>query len=209
MKLVCFSNNTGGGLVCDLLNKHSSRSSGYKLDSIWHNALKIGDSASIQWSVDRAAWLEKCQRYRHLDKWLGTHVHPSAIPNLDEFSQIVVIATETRTSRLYRWLRYYRGWFCDTFPDWHESDDLASKDRIRELAKNTIQPYPSYHGCWNIEFADVVNGKFVGDNQLNYEYFGHWLQANSFLTDGSSTWASQRFAEAEWELHHKTPFKYI
>lgn len=52
MNLVCFSNNTAGGLVCDLLNNKQSMSDGYKIRSKEHNTFKIDDTPSIQLTTD-------------------------------------------------------------------------------------------------------------------------------------------------------------
>ena len=209
MKLVCFSNNTGGGLVCDLLNGHSSPAQGYRLNSPEHNIFKIGDVPGVQWSVDIGAWLDRCDQHRNHVQWMGTHLHPRGIPNLDDFQQVVVITTERRTSRRLRWLRYYHGWFRSEFPHWQESSDLHDIDRVRELAKNTLVPYPAHAGCWNVEFADLVSGEFVANNNLDYDYYWRWRESNSFLMSPEDSWASQRFDEAEWEQLHQKPYRYI
>jgi hypothetical protein len=209
MKLVCFSNNTAGGLVCDLLNHRRSNMDSYRTTGSAHSAFKIGDRPDIQWSVDTESWNRQISRVQDLELWMGTHLHPSGIPDPVEFQQIVVITTESRRSRLYRWLRYYHGWFCHHDPDWSESDDLAAIDRIRELAKNVLEPYTPYPGCWNVEFEHIVSGQFVAENNLDDEYYQQWRKANAFLYAPVDSWAVQRFNEAEWEILNQKPYRYI
>jgi hypothetical protein len=209
MKLVCFSNNTAGGLVCDLLNHQRSGINSYRTTGSAHSAFKLGDSPGIQWSVDPVTWQQQVDRFWGTDHWMGTHVHPSGIPDLNPFQQIVVISTESRRSRLYRWLRYYHGWFCHHDPHWVESDDLVSIDRIRELAKNVFDPYTPHPGCWNVEFEHIVSGQFVADHGLDHEYYQQWRNANQFLYSSANSWAVQRFHEAEWEILNQKPYRYI
>lgn len=208
MKLVCFSNNTAGGLVCDLLNQKTSAISGYKTAGPEHNALKIGDTPTIQRKVDQSLWASAVERNRS-DVWLGTHLHPSGIPDRLMFEQILAITTETRQSKLYRWLRYYHGWFKNAHPGWMESEELHTIDQIRELAKNVFEPFESFPGCWNVEFADIVTGKFVSEHRLDIHHFNQWQKANDFLYDSSDSWAIRCFNEAEWELANNKPYKYI
>jgi hypothetical protein len=209
MKLVCFSNNTAGGLVCDLLNHRRSNMDSYKTTGSAHSLFKVGDRPDIQWAVNTASWQQQISLFRGLELWMGTHLHPSGIPDRDEFQQIVVITTESRLSRLYRWLRYYHVWFCHHEPDWAESDDLAAVDRIRELAKNVFEPYTPYPGCWNVEFEHIVSGQFVAEHDLDYEYYQQWRNANAFLYSSADSWAVQRFNEAEWEILNQKPYRYI
>jgi len=208
MKLVCFSNNTAGGLVCDLLNQKTSIISGYKTAGPEHSAFKIGDTPTVQRTVNPILWGEAVKR-NNLNIWLGTHLHPSGIPDRSQFQQILSITTETRQSKLYRWLRYYHGWFKNSHPDCTESNDLSRIDQIRELAKNVFEPFESFSGCWNVEFEDIVNGVFVTEHGLDIQHFNQWQKANDFLYNLSDSWAIQRFNEAEWELTYKRPYKYI
>jgi hypothetical protein len=209
MKLVCFSNNTAGGLVCDLLNNHTSSMVGYRTDGLYHNAFKIGDVPGVQWTVNPSDWTKAVSRNREMDHWLGTHLHPSGVPDLSIFTDVIAITTCQRQSKIYRWLRYYYGWFQSEHPEWVESDDLADIDKIRELAKNVFEEFTPYHGCTNVEFADIVNGNFTSSQNLDNDHFQNWRNANSFLDYYSDSWAYQRFCEAEWELSNQMPYKYI
>lgn len=210
MKLVCFCNNTAGGLVCDLLNGKDSLVTGYKTNGPEHSYLKLGDTSTVQYTVDNSHWDELVNKHKGTNAWVGTHCHPNGIPNIDSFDKILIITTESRESKLYRWLRYYYGWFCHTYPDWYETDELERIDKVRELAKNVFPPFVSFPGGLNVEFADVVAGKFVSDHGLNKEVFSSWKERNPWLTDHVTyKWGVDRFNEAEWELLHQKPFKYV
>lgn len=209
MKLICFSNNTAGGLLCDLLNNRTSDFNGYSVSSPEHSVFKVGDTPSIQNSIDLVEWNNLVKNY-HEDIWSGTHAHPSCIPDLSIFYKVIVITTETRDSKIYRWLRYYHGWFKTACPDWVESDELEKIDKIRCLAKNVLDSFVSHPVCANIEFADIVSGKYINENKLNVDYFNAWKERNPWLyTETDESWAVKRFIEAEYELANKIPYRYI
>jgi hypothetical protein len=210
MKLVCFSNNTAGGLVCDLLNRKTSDFFGYKTSNLEHSVFKIGDTSTIQTQIDLSIWQARIECYKNQPKWFGTHAHPSCIPDLSLFDDVISITTVTRKSKLYRWLRYYHGWFKNAHPDWYESQALEKIDKVRELAKNVFEAFLPHDNCKNIEFEDIVEGKFVKDFNLDVEYFSTWKNNNSWLYDfKDNDWTVQRFYEAECEIATSIPFKYI
>jgi len=210
MKLVCFSNNTAGGLLCDLLNRKTSKFSGYKISNLEHSAFKIGDTPTIQTQINLHAWQSRIDRYKNQSEWFGTHAHPSCIPDLSVFEEVISITTVTRKSKLYRWLRYYHGWFKNAHPDWQESDSLEQIDKIRELAKNMFEVFLPHDNCKNVEFEDIVEGKFVKEFDLDIEHFSNWKTNNTWLYNfKDADWAVQRFCEAEYEIATGVPFKYI
>ena len=213
MKLICFSNNTGGGLLCDLLNNRTSDLIRYSVAATEHNVFKVGDTPSIQNSINKIKWNDLVKNYYkdiYKDIWFGTHTHPSCIPDLSIFNKVIAITTETRDSKIYRWLRYYHGWFKTVCPDWIESDGLDKIDKIRCLAKNVLDPFEPHPNCINIEFADIVSGKYINENKLNIDYFNIWKERNPWLyTENNESWAVKRFNEAEYEIVNKTPYRYI
>ena len=79
MKLVCFANQTGGGLMCDLLNKEeSSRYNKYHITSATHGMFKTGDTGGVHRIFDEAAWLksldklnENLQAVREISVYIG------------------------------------------------------------------------------------------------------------------------------------------
>jgi hypothetical protein len=207
MNLVCFANNTGGGLVCDLLNNKFNINS-YKTANIEHSKFKIGDTPTVQFLFDIDQWNRIVDNNREFDSWGGTHIHPSVIPDLSIFNRVIAITTHSRNSKLYRFLRYYHGWFCTEHPNWTEDNSLATIDKIRELAKNVFVEFVEHPDCENIEFEHIVNGNFVTNNNLNIEYFTKWKLSNPWLYN-IPEWSAKRFNEAEWELTHKKPYRYV
>lgn len=208
MKLICFSNNTAGGLLCDLLNNRTSDMTGYRTEGPHHSAFKVGDAPGVQWSVDTEIWNSRIIQNQNFDCWLGTHAHPSAIPDIQVFDKVIAITTMSRSSKLYRWLRYYHGWWKSHNPQWRETNDLVDIDQMREMAKNVFVEFTPHPNCWNIEFCDIVDGIFVEQQGLNLEYFHKWKSSNQFLNYDTKEWAYLRFCEAEWEILHKKPYKY-
>jgi len=214
MKLICFSNNTAGALLCNLLNNNllvdENDPISYRVSSWQHHEFKIGDTPSIQRSIDIDNWNQKINTWKNNNFWFGTHAHPSAIPDLSIFDEVIAITTTSRTSKLYRWLRYYHGWFKSVHPNWKETNDLEKIDKIRCLAYNVFDEFEPHSNCKNIEFEDIVSGKFIQDTNLNLNYFNEWKKRNSWLySDNNNMWAIQRFNEAEYELTTKTPYRYI
>lgn len=207
MNLVCFSNNTAGGLVCDLLNDKLPIIDNYKTTNKEHNIFKLTDSPTV---MNEIIWNNLVFRYKNSDLWYGTHCHPSCI-KLEDFESVICVTTLTEKSKIYRWLRYYHGWFKSECLDWREDSTLEKIDKIRELSKNVFVEFKPYPNCKNIEFEDIVNGKFVEDNNLNQEYFEQWKQNNPWLYEENieKSWCVQRFFEAKWELETNQPFRYI
>lgn len=209
MKLVCFPNNSGGGLVCDLLNKNTISMDGYKTSNQEHSLFKFSDSQAVQWTVNPIKWYLKINQYKGQDKWFGTHCHPSGIPNLAEFDQVISINVTTRNSKLYRWLRCYYGYFLKQNPHWKEVVDINAIDQVREFSKSMIESFPPSNNCRNVEFEDIVNGKFIMENNLDLTQFQTWKNSNSFLYDYKDTdWCVQRFIEAEYEVENNEPWQY-
>ena len=213
MKLICFSSNTAGGLLCNLLNNkfYPGIHLGYSLPSDEHDAMKMGlSSATIQKTVDIDEWNSRAQQLKDSDLWYGTHLHPSAIPRLDLFVKVLAITTTSRMSKLYRWLRYYHGWFKSVETSWEETEELVEIDKIRCLSKNVFEEFTPHPRCINVEFEDIVSGKFINENDLNIEYFNHWKSHNPWLYPiDAASWAVRRFDEAEYEITTNQSFKYI
>lgn len=211
MKLVCFSNNTAGGLVCNLLNKQKIIFNGYKTKNQEHNLLKFEDTPTICNSIDdKKLWYDITNKYKVTDLWYGTHVHPSGIPNINDYEEILTITTQTEKSKLYRWLRYYYGWYYTETVNWREDDTLEKIDKIRELSKNVFVEFKPYNNLNYVEFEEIVNGNFVKNNGLDQVEFANWKSANNFLYDSClNNWGTKRFYEAQYELRTNKPFKYI
>lgn len=212
MKLVCFSNNTAGGLVCDLLNNKLPIMIDYKTDSVQHKVFKIDDSPTIITEIsdkNLLVWNELVKKKKNLNLWYGTHYHPSCI-KLEDFKSVICITTLTEKSKIYRWLRYYHGWFKSEYSNWIEDETIEKIDKIRELSKNVFVEFKPHPNCKNIEFEDIVNGKFVMENNLNQTYFELWKENNQWLYEENleQSWCVQRFFEAKWELETNQSFRY-
>jgi len=198
--------------MCNLLNNvfPDTAPGGYRLNSDHHNGFKVGDTPTIQDAIDINEWYQKLELHKHSNEWFGTHAHPSAIPNLHEFDEVIVITTQERYSKLQRWLRYYYGWYLSEYPNWQETDSLESIDKIRRMAHNVFVEFPAHRQCKNIEFQDIVSGKFIRESSLNLEYFKQWQDRNPWLYPiNEDSWAVKRFMEAEYEVINNLPYRYI
>ena len=214
MKLICFSNNTAGGLLCNLLNNNLDINSydhfTYRVSSPEHEEFKFDDTASIQKELNVDTWNKKIAVWKDSTVWVSTHAHPSIIPDLSVFDEVITITTMSRTSKLYRWIRYYHGWFKVANPSWIESDNLDSIDKIRCLAYNVFDPFIPHPDCKNIEFEDIISGNFIQSAKLDTEYFAKWKLKNPWLYSvDENSWAVKRFNEAEYEVTNNSAYKYI
>ena len=179
MKLVCFPNFAAGGLVCELLNPIDTED---LLDGITfngnmhHSLMKIGDNGMVFRNFNEAEW-HKCltrvrgMPYRLKDMWLGTHCHPTSIPEkyFKEFEQVMAITTESRLSKYYRFLRY----------SW---DPVIGKEfapiKIADFVSESFESDPR---CINVEFEHIVDGSWVKEMNLDYDKYLLWREINSFL----------------------------
>lgn len=208
MKLVCFSNNTAGGLVCDLLNQKISQFDGYKTNNHEHHLFDVGDAAGVYRDYDQKLWHKKLIENKNKDIWMGTHLHPSAIKDLSDFQEVIAITTTSLKSQYYRWLRYYNGWFLSNEKEFLESKEIDRVDKIRELVKNVFDVFGPDSRCKNVEFESIVDGSFVIDNNLDFNYYLNWKSKNTWLYDNSSLWATKRFYEALYESGTGLEFQY-
>ena len=185
MNLVCFSNFTAGGLVCDLLNNTVNQFEGITLkNNLAHHLLKIGDNGKVYRIFNSEVWdkeLELFEKRKHkyseeaIDKdlsnfYVGTHCHPSCIPDnyFIKFGKVISITTERIESKLFRYLRMCYG--------------LRHKNNLPNYnAKLVIESFEPDSRCINIEFNDIVNGNFVKEYNLNLNHFEEWKKSNNFL----------------------------
>lgn len=182
MKLVCFPNQTAGALICDLLNNKISKLDNGQVKSVEHNFFKIGDNGIlVQRKFDKEKYYNKFKHYNSLNwtkgVWYGTHIHPNYIPNLNEFENVLCITDETIESKWYRAVRLYEMEF---------SPDMTFITHLKDTFVN-------HKDCINIEFSDIVSGKFVKDNNLNIEHFERWRQQNSYLYEYSNKELLEQF----------------
>ena len=181
MNLICFANFTAGGLLCDLLNNTTSKINGINLKTnLAHSFLKINDNGRVCRTFNKDFWDKRLNGNKILllvtetlnkdlsSFYVGTHSHPSCIPSeyLNKFNKVISITTETQESKFFRYVRMCHG-LKDTVPEHN--------------VYNVIESFESSANCINIEFKDIVNGKYILENNLNYEYYKIWREANPFL----------------------------
>lgn len=183
MNLVCFANHTAGGLLCDLLNDTRSQIDApilYK--NIEHHVFTFKNNARVCRYFDEATWTQREKRIIDSSKdiWYGTHIHPSSIPEsyFNKFNKVIAITTVTKRSKFYRFLRCY--YLNDMAFTVNSIINSPKKDpeQIAELIKETFEPD---HRCINIEFEDIVDGKYVSENNLNMDQLNIWKNHNNFL----------------------------
>ena len=179
MKLVCFPNFAAGGLVCEILNPIDSVDFVVGITfnhNVHHNLMKIGDNGKVYREFDEAQWqarLLKVSRLppTHQKMWLGTHCHPSCIPEkyLNQFDEVMAITTETRLSKYYRFLRYCH-------------DHVIGKQYTPEtIAHFVMESFESNPRCINVEFQRIVDGTWATEMNLNNNKYLLWRELNSFL----------------------------
>lgn len=180
MNLICFPNFTAGALICDLLNNTTSEFNGIVVRNKAHNFLKINDNGRVCRLFHKPHWDRQLNGTNILllgaeilnkdltNFYVGTHSHPNCIPKeyLDRFNKIIAVTTETQESKFFRYSRMCHG-LEGTLPEHN--------------ANNVIESFESSTYCTNIEFKDIVNGKYIVENDLNYEHYENWKKVNSFL----------------------------
>lgn len=172
MNLVCFPGLTAGALICNLLNQKFIPITDYTVQSKEHNVFKTGPEEGFQvyQTYVEKQWEKQILKYSKSNLYFGTHCHPTCIKSLNNFDKIIVITVTTIESKLYRFLR-------NVF-----IHKLENKKEIcgnaKMIIENNFEPFPN---CINIEFENIVNGKFVEDNKLNINYFNDWKKYNNYL----------------------------
>ena len=130
MNIICFSSHSAGGIMCDLLNNTSMdrvASTRKRMDPLYvifnreHNMLKgvrvdrKNSYIDISNGVFNNEMYLECIRelkYRNKpqDTWVGTHWHPTVIPNhILTSNKVIVITNERYASRLLLFIRLVNG----------------------------------------------------------------------------------------------------
>lgn len=223
MNLICYSHYTGGGILCNILNKFPrdrERKVGARINNFEH-FLFIGDNWTVydDFDVNRFEYQRQKVLQRNFDpewrknKFFGTHCHPIKI-NLANFNHAISITTDSKLSQLYRWLRAYHLYFK---PQWQSYYNQERQDLLRETAKSYHRPF--YHCAKErlieIEFADMVhkNSKFTNMCQQlvqepDFYRFDEWLNLNNFMFEPDKE-AVNAFWEAEYELSVQHRYVYV
>lgn len=194
MNLVCFPNLTAGGLVCNLLNSKYYPIRESAVYSPEHSVFKIDPEKNFETlrEYNKELWgkvihgVGKIEANKKL--YFGTHCHPSVIQDLKKFDKVVCITVTSYKSKLYRFIRNY---YVNKLFDKEEN-------KLVELAKDILDvDFEPYETAINVEFEDIVNGKFVDNFNLNKEYFDIWKTHNNFLynTDSFLTYCFDKAGE--------------
>ena len=207
MILVCFPHYTAGGLICDILtNSVSGIANNGGLNNTAHNYLKIGDSDSVQQSLDLDQFNKKFEELKHTITVFGTHCWAEYLP-CEKFDTVINLTTQTNKSKVYRWSRAFYHYFTKSTP-WQIDDPMKLIDKQRETAKNYVIPQinSTKPNVINIEFEDIVDSthwfESVFAEYSFIESLENWKNNNQFLYN-KDFWNSEpvvRFREAEYEI---------
>jgi len=201
MNLICFPHYTCGGFFCDLLNKETSPiGKSNNIESAKHNIGKVPPKNSYNGTgVDEVElYLKTLYQNEYVrgvfispssNAWLGTHCWPG---NFDTslYNNILLITTENKMSRLYRYARVFYTMIAGVFaynPKPQRPTDIKSYKTLgydKVIADNV----------YNLEFEDVVEWKPNVEELLlkfiDHTFIGHiharrktWVELNDFLYD--------------------------
>lgn len=207
MILVCFPHYTAGGLLCDILTHSvSGIADNGGIKNTEHGYLKIGDSDSVQQSLDLEQFNKKFEELKDTNKVFGTHCWAEYLP-CEKFNTVINITTQTNKSKVYRWSRAFYHYFKKSIP-WQITDPMHLIDKQRETAKNYVIPQinSTKANVINIEFEDIVDSTHWFNSIFKDYSFAktmqNWKNNNQFLYD-NDFWNSEpviRFREAEYEV---------
>ena len=127
MNILCYENHMAGGLMCDLLNNTSlanvlslkkSSDLPYTIYNREHHMLKSGiidplidiGNGVFTDKIYSACIRELKYRNKPQDTWVGTHWHPTVIPDhILTSNKVIVITNERYASRLLLFIRLVNG----------------------------------------------------------------------------------------------------
>lgn len=187
MKVVCVGSYCAGALVCDLLNGVRSPFETNVIKSRWNHILKESDDSRFLHLVlpeHQDEWITKTEKLIKKDWTNGLafacHQPPTLIPNLDIFEEIINITLTTMNSR---WLRFLRHYYIEINGQKMMQDH--SMTDIRGMI-NIIKHDPSWlpiEGVTNVEFEDIVSGKWCEEIGGDTEHMRIWQKKNKFIVD--------------------------
>jgi hypothetical protein len=207
MILVCFPHYTAGGLLCDIFtNTKSVVESHGGLGNTVHSNLKVGDSESVQRSLDLNEFNKKFEELKDTKTVFGTHCWAEYLP-CEKFDTVINVTTQTNKSKIYRWSRAFYHYYIQSMP-WQIDDRKQLIDKQRETAKNYFIPQvnSTKSNVINIEFEDIVEEtSWFRSVFLEYpfiEFVKNWKNNNQFLysRDFWNSTPVDRFREAEYEI---------
>jgi len=124
-----------------------------------------------------------------IGKWFAHHQPVFLIPNLDMFEEVINITTTTMKSK---WLRFLRHYYIEIngqkMIQEHALDEVKGMINIIKydpswLASTGTNRYGEGPKITNIEFEDVVTGKWCEDIGGDMDHMNTWKNKNPFLHD--------------------------
>ena len=223
MKIVCVGSYCAGALICDLLNGEASPFETSVIQNRFNHTLKVGPDDKFLHLVlptHLAEWEKLTTRLVGAEwtegKAFGHHQPIFLIPNLDIFEEVYNITTTTMKSRWYRFLRHY----------WIEINGQKmmqeySMDNIKGMI-NIIKHDPSWlpvegPNITNIEFEDVVSGKWCEETGGDMKHMATWRRKNKFILDDFEQdpalvelWETQEqyYMDPDWEEMNGRPAEF-
>ena len=187
MNLVTVGSYCAGALVSDLLNGVRSTFETSVIQSRWNHILKASNDGSFLHLVlpdHTQDWISKTEMLVKKNwtqgKYFATHQPPQIIPNLDIFERVINVTTQTDKSRFYRFLRHY-------YVEINGQKILQDthKDEVRFMI-NICKYDPTWvdsnaPNVTNIEFEDVVEGRFCDSIDGDQTHMASWKKRNAFI----------------------------
>lgn len=136
--------------------------------------------------INSILWKYACNKYkdRFAGQWFSTHFSPYKTPIInfplaDYFDQVVVISTNKKLSRFGKFLRLCYGLPLAEFSE-EQCIDFYTNFLTSAIENTWLGLGSKYE---QIEFNDIVTGKFVVDKNLDKDYFKIWQEQNSYLLE--------------------------
>lgn len=187
MNIVTVGSFCAGGIATDLLNCERNPFETSVIQSKWNHILKIADYQSrlhITLPEHTKEWLKRTEYLVQKDwtkgKYFGAHQPPQLIPNLNIFEHVINVTTNSDKSRFYRFLRHYY-------------IEINGQKMIQERAIDEIKNMMNsckFDTEWvdydapnvtNVEFEDIVEGKFCDSINGDQEHMAKWQKRNYFI----------------------------
>lgn len=202
MKIVCVGSFCAGAIITDILNGTKSPFELSVVQNRFNHILKVplghewNNDAHIPWlllPIHEKEWLNLTTKLTQKSwtdgKWFAHHQPLFLIPNLDMFEEVINITTTTMKSRWLRFLRHY--WIeinGQKMMQEHALDEIKGMINIIKHDPSWLPAKgPSLYGegpkVTNIEFEDVVSGKWCEEIGGDMDHMNDWRKRNSFLHD--------------------------
>lgn len=203
MNLVCAASYCAGALTCDILNGTESPFESSVIQNRFNHIFKVPRTS--KWHEDKTNKIDRLILPQHEKEWLDvtdhfTNMHTEhgnfdgwafschqpckLIPNLDSFEKVYNVTTTTFQSRWLRFLRHY--WL-----EFNKEKKMQSYNLQGIMQSYMIMckfdprwtPIEDNDLIINIEFEDIVSGKWCEEVGGNMDHMREWKRRNYFLWD--------------------------